>query len=128
MVDSEELDNVGMPESTQYRTFFLEATSGVSYSLLVERLMEFLGCALEALVFDGVDGSVGASSQFHSSLSYSLECVLFQSFFHRINNYFWPVLPSCNNSGWVMGGAYRHVIKGGGARVSLLALHVAQRM
>ena len=79
MVDSQELDNVGMPESTQYRAFFLEATSGVSYSLLVERLVELLGCAREALVLDGVDGSVGASSQFHSSLSYSLECALLQS-------------------------------------------------
>ena len=79
MVDSQELDNVGMPESTQYRAFFLEATSGVSYSLLVERLVELLGRAREALVLDGVNGSVGASSQFISSLSYSLECVLLQS-------------------------------------------------
>ena len=80
MVDSQELHNVGMPESTQYRTFFLEATSGVSYSLFAKRLVELLGCACEALVFDGVDGSVGASSQFHSSLSYSLECVLQRSY------------------------------------------------
>ena len=79
MVDSKELDNVGMPESTKYRAFFLEATSGVSYSLLVESLVELLGCAREALVLDCVDGSVGASSQFISSLSYSLECVLLQS-------------------------------------------------
>ena len=79
MVDSQELDNVGMPESTQYHAFFLEATSGVSYSLLVERLVELLGCAREAFVLDGVNGSVGASSQFISSLSYSLECVLLQS-------------------------------------------------
>ena len=50
-----------MPESTQYRAFFLEATSGVSYSLLVERLVELLGRAREALVLDGVNGSVGAS-------------------------------------------------------------------
>ena len=50
MVDSQELDNVGMPESTQYRAFFLEATSGVSYSLLVERLVELLGCALEPCI------------------------------------------------------------------------------
>ena len=40
MVDSQELDNVGMPESTQYRAFFLEATSGVSYSLLVGALLK----------------------------------------------------------------------------------------
>ena len=79
MVDSQELDNVGMPESTQYRAFFLEATSGVSHSLHVERLVELLGRAREALVLDGVNGSVGASSQFISSLSYSLECVLLQS-------------------------------------------------
>ena len=79
MVDSQELDNVWMPESTQYRAFFLEATSGVSYSLLVERLVELLGRAREALVLDGINGSVGASSQFISSLSYSLECVLLQS-------------------------------------------------
>ena len=77
VVDSQELDNVGMLESTQYRTFFPEATNRVF--LLVERLVEVLSCACEALVFDGVDGSVGASSQFHSSLSYSLECVLLQS-------------------------------------------------
>ena len=76
-VDSQELDNVGMLESTQYRTFFPEATNSVFLS--VERLVEVLSCALEALVFDGVDGSVGASSQFPSSLSYSLECVLLQS-------------------------------------------------
>ena len=41
--------------------------------------MELLGRAREALVLDGVNGSVGASSQFISSLSYSLECVLLQS-------------------------------------------------
>ena len=71
MVDSQELDNVGMPESTQYRIFFL----------LVEHWVEVLSCAGEALVFDGIglDGSVGASSQFNSSLSYSLECVMLQS-------------------------------------------------
>ena len=79
MVDSQELDNVGMPETTQYCAFFLEAASGVSYSLIVERLVELLGRAREALVLDGVNGSVGASSQFISSLSYSLECVLLQS-------------------------------------------------
>ena len=77
VIDSQELDNVGMLESTQYRTFFLEATNRVF--LLVERRVEDLSCACEALVFDGVDGSVGASSQFISSLSYSLECVLLQS-------------------------------------------------
>ena len=76
VVDSKELDNVGMLELTQYRTFFLEAMHRVI--LLVERWVEVLSGACEALVFDGVDGSVGASSQFHSSLSYSLECVLLQ--------------------------------------------------
>ena len=60
VVDSQELDNVGMPESTQYRTFFQEAANRVF--LLVERWVEVLGCTCEALVFDGVDGSVGASS------------------------------------------------------------------
>ena len=77
VVDSQELDNVGMLESTQYLTFFPEATNRVF--LLVERWVEDLSCAREALVFDGVDGSVGASSQFHSSLSYSLEYALLQS-------------------------------------------------
>ena len=77
VVDSQELDNVGMLESTQYLTFFPEATNRVF--LLVERWVEVLSCALEALVFDGLDGSVGASSQLISSLSYSLECVLVQS-------------------------------------------------
>ena len=77
VVDSQELDNVGMPELTQYRTFFLEAANRVF--LLVERWVKVLSCAYEALVFDGVDGSVGASSQFTSTLgSYSLEYVLLQ--------------------------------------------------
>ena len=66
-----------MPESTQYRTFFLEATYGVF--LLVERWVEVLSCACEALVFDGVDGSVGASSQLRSSLADFLQCVLLKS-------------------------------------------------
>ena len=46
------MDNVGMLDSTQYRTFFPEATNRV-FLLRVERLVEVLSCACEALVFDG---------------------------------------------------------------------------